>query len=433
MYNFTLYMTTDCNFKCQYCYEDYHNHYQLNEKTLVDSLEFMMNYGDRGKVLIDFLGGEPLLKKDLIYKAVAYIKDNYPEREVKYYITTNCSMMDDRFIAFMKENHFTVRLSFDGNKETHDLNRAAKDGVSCYEKIFENIMKVKDSGLNFSVRMTVTENTIPYMFENICYLHEHGLDNICMIMDVYLKISDELKVEFEKQVGQILQYYLAEAAAGRVFTIDQFDGKMFNMGIKQCVLLVHSISGVYGLNFVQNYPEKVKGFIAVDNTVYDEELAEAMEVEKKYMLQGIDEFQKIKNSFSSLEEFQTALKADPEKYGAALPQVSGYTYTETDREEYIQAYSLSSNDTIRNEVNGMDQSLLSIKNKKFPSALPVLTMISSENVQNVPAWETAHRNQLDLESGNHQLYIVNGGHYIWYTNLTQVVQLINEWRMENHF
>lgn len=229
MYNFTLYMTTDCNFKCQYCYEDYHNHYQLNEKTLVDSLEFMMNYGDRGKVLIDFLGGEPLLKKDLIYKAVAYIKDNYPEREVKYYITTNCSMMDDRFIAFMKENHFTVRLSFDGNKETHDLNRVAKDGVSCYEKIFENIMKVKDSGLNFSVRMTVTENTIPYMFENICYLHEHGLDNICMIMDVYLKISDELKVEFEKQVGQILQYYLAEAAAGRVFTIDQFDGKMFNM------------------------------------------------------------------------------------------------------------------------------------------------------------------------------------------------------------
>lgn len=54
MYSFTLYMTTDCNFKCQYCYEDYHNHYQLNEKKLVDSLEFMMNYGNKGKVLIDF-------------------------------------------------------------------------------------------------------------------------------------------------------------------------------------------------------------------------------------------------------------------------------------------------------------------------------------------------------------------------------------------
>lgn len=222
-------MTTDCNFKCKYCYEDYHNHYQLQEDTLIESLEFMMNYGDKGKVLIDFLGGEPLLKKDLIYQAVDYIKNNYPEREVKYYITTNCSLMDDSFIDFMKKNNFTVRLSFDGNKETHDLNRVAKDGVSCYEKIFANIIKVKDSKLNFSVRMTVTENTIPHMFENICYLHNNGLDNICMIMDVYLKISDDLKEEFKNQVQLILKYYLDEAAAGRIFTIDQFDGKMFNM------------------------------------------------------------------------------------------------------------------------------------------------------------------------------------------------------------
>lgn len=229
MYNFTLYMTTDCNFKCQYCYEDYHNHYQLNDKTLVEALEFIMTYGEKGKVLLDFLGGEPLIKKNLIYQAVKYIKAYYPKREVKYYLTTNCSLIDDQFIEFMKQNSFTIRLSFDGNKETHDLNRIAKDGVSCYEKIFENILKVKNSGLNFSVRMTVTENTIPHMYENICYLHENGLNNICMIMDVYLKISDKLKEDFKKQVKLIVDYYLKEASAGRAFTIDQFDGKMFNM------------------------------------------------------------------------------------------------------------------------------------------------------------------------------------------------------------
>ena len=254
---------------------------------------------------------------------------------------------------------------------------------------------------------------------------------------IYFKpLAQSLDESFNIVIVEPFGYGLSDGASTDR-TVDNINSELNTaldtMGIKQCVLLVHSISGVYGLNFVQNYPEKVKGFIAVDNTVYDEDLAEAMEMEKKYMLQGIDEFQQIKKSFSSLEEFQTALKADPDKYGAALPQVSGYTYTESDRKEYIQAYSLSSNDTIRNEVNGMDQSLLSIKDKKFPSVLPVLTMISSENVQNVPAWETAHRNQLDLESGNHQLYIVKGGHYIWYTNLTQVVQLINEWRVENHF
>ena len=72
----------------------------------------------------------------MIHQAVEYIKNFYPEREVKYYITTNCSLMDDVFIDFMKENQFTIRFSFDGNKETHDLNRVAKDGISYYDKNF---------------------------------------------------------------------------------------------------------------------------------------------------------------------------------------------------------------------------------------------------------------------------------------------------------
>lgn len=229
MYNFTLYMTTACNFKCKYCYEDYQDNYQLDENSLIKTLEFMMNYGDKGKVLIDFLGGEPLLKKDLIYQAVQYIQVNYPEREVKYYITTNCSLMDNQFIEFMKKNNFTVRLSFDGNKETHDLNRVAKDGMSCYDKIFKNILNVKESGVNYSVRMTVTENTIPHMFENVLFLHNNGLDNICMIMDVYLKLTPKLTTIFMQQIKSITDYYIQEFNAGRAFIIDQFDGKMFNM------------------------------------------------------------------------------------------------------------------------------------------------------------------------------------------------------------
>ena len=29
-------------------------------RELVQTLEFIMNYGDKGKILLDFLGGEPL-------------------------------------------------------------------------------------------------------------------------------------------------------------------------------------------------------------------------------------------------------------------------------------------------------------------------------------------------------------------------------------
>ena len=51
------------------------------------------------------------------------------------------------------------------------------------------------------------------------------------------------------------------------------------LGIDTCTLLLHSISGVYGLNFLYSYPEKVNAFIAIDNTVYDAELSEGLAME----------------------------------------------------------------------------------------------------------------------------------------------------------
>ena len=196
------------------------------------------------------------------------------------------------------------------------------------------------------------------------------------------------------------------------------------LGIDRCTLLVHSISGVYGLNFIYSYPEKVKAFIAIDNTVYDEDLSEAMEMEQEYMLQAAQEFDKLRNTFDSVEEFEAAIAADPSQYGAELPEIVGYTYTESDREEYYRAFARSSNQTIQNEIQNMENSLGKIKGKKFPSTLPVLMLLSSDNVETMPVWQTAHEEQLDFTSGNHKLYVVEGSHYIWYTNLDRIVNYI---------
>ncbi len=227
-HNFTIYMTTDCNFRCSYCYEKYENTYHLNENSVIEILDYIFQYGDDEAINLNFMGGEPLLKKELIYKAVDYIKCKYPSRYVKYSITTNGSLLDDNFIFFMKENSFDIRLSFDGDKSTHDLNRTLVSGISCYEKIVENIYKIKRIGLDFTVRMTITQNTIPHMYENICYLHENGFNNIAMIMDIYLSLTDTLKEQFANEINKITDYYIQEYNKGTKIMIDQFDGKLLN-------------------------------------------------------------------------------------------------------------------------------------------------------------------------------------------------------------
>ena len=96
------------------------------------------------------------------------------------------------------------------------------------EKIVENIYKIKRIGLDFTVRMTITQNTIPHMYENICYLHENGFNNIAMIMDIYLSLTDTLMEQFANEINKITDYYIQEYNKGTKIVIDQFDGKLLN-------------------------------------------------------------------------------------------------------------------------------------------------------------------------------------------------------------
>lgn len=249
--------------------------------------------------------------------------------------------------------------------------------------------------------------------------------------NIYFKpLAEALSSAYNVVVIEPFGYGLSDMTES-ARTVENINSELYDaletLGIDTCTLLVHSISGVYGLNFLYSYPKKVDAFIAIDNTVYDEALSEALAMEQDYMLQAAEKFDELRNTFGSVEEFEAAIAADPSQYGAELPDVAGYTYTESDQEEYYEAYTDSSNRTIQNEILNMDENLESIKGVKFPSVLPVLTLISSENVQAMPAWKTAHQDQLDFNSGNHELHIIEGNHYIWYTNINGVVQSILKW------
>lgn len=249
--------------------------------------------------------------------------------------------------------------------------------------------------------------------------------------NIYFKpLAEALSSAYNVVVIEPFGYGLSDMTES-ARTVENINSELYDaletLGIDTCTLLVHSISGVYGLNFLYSYPEKVDAFIAIDNTVYDEELSEALSMEQDYMLWAAVEFDKLRNTFNSTEEFEAAISADPAQYGAELPDVIGYTYSESDKDEYYEAFANSNNQTIQNEIQNISGEIESIKGIKFPSTLPVLTLISSDNVQAMPVWKTAHQGQLDFNSGKHELHVVEGNHYIWYTNINAVVQSILEW------
>ena len=124
--NYTIHLTGKCNLRCKYCYENKNNtEISFNHiKALIDN-EIKTNSNHS---VITFYGGEPLLRKDLIYQTVDYIKSRECPTKFYFNMTTNGMLMDAEFIKYIKENNFiNIAYSFDGNKDVQNLNRITAD------------------------------------------------------------------------------------------------------------------------------------------------------------------------------------------------------------------------------------------------------------------------------------------------------------------
>ncbi len=58
-------------------------------------------------------------------------------------MTINGTLLTDEIIKFMKDNEVSLLISMDGPKEIHDKNRVFSNGMGSFDKIMNNINKIK--------------------------------------------------------------------------------------------------------------------------------------------------------------------------------------------------------------------------------------------------------------------------------------------------
>lgn len=148
----TLYLSDDCNLKCRYCYEGHEKlHNKISKKTIEKAIDFIIKINRDDKIDLVFLGGEPMLNKEMMYYTIQYIKQYY-NIQFNYSITTNGTCIEEKDIEFMYENKFEISLSVDGKRETHNLNRCAKnEKLELYDKIIYNINYMVKREIPFTV------------------------------------------------------------------------------------------------------------------------------------------------------------------------------------------------------------------------------------------------------------------------------------------
>lgn len=130
-------------------------------------------------VVLDFIGGEPLLEIDLIDKAVSYFLEvanalNHPWKEnYRIRITTNGLLYSSNVVQnFIKKHHkhLNISISIDGDKNKTDAARIFPDGTGSYEQVVKSIPLWREQFPEEGTKMTISHNDLPYVFDSVKHL-----------------------------------------------------------------------------------------------------------------------------------------------------------------------------------------------------------------------------------------------------------------------
>lgn len=130
--NFTLHLTEACNMACAYCTRK-KTAVRMSEEVLDAACALAFASGDRAGLC--FFGGEPLLERGLILRAVDRCRELSREtgKPIQYRMTTNGTLLDDEFLEIAKREQIEIGLSFDG--VGHDIARRFADGRGTMETV----------------------------------------------------------------------------------------------------------------------------------------------------------------------------------------------------------------------------------------------------------------------------------------------------------
>ncbi len=172
IWNMTLEVTEECNFRCKYCvysggYNDQrpHSHKDMSFSTAKAAIDFMhkrhlevkdKEKGDKvyehEKELVEnftglgFYGGEPLLRFDFMKKCIDYFNSlDWGDKRPYHHFTTNGSLLTEDIIDYLIEHKVRPLISLDGPKSEHDRNRIfKKNGNGSFDVVFSNVKALMD-------------------------------------------------------------------------------------------------------------------------------------------------------------------------------------------------------------------------------------------------------------------------------------------------
>jgi uncharacterized protein len=179
----TIAPTSDCNFRCVYCYEkDSIKPVTMTAEVQDKLIEFVES---RAKTLanlsVSWYGGEPLLALDIVESLTKRFKALCEKHEISYShgMITNGYLLTKNNIARLKKLGLgMMQVTLDGPPEDHDARRYLKGQIPTFDKIISNLRNARNSmPCPVNLRINIDRSNADKVDRLINILRENELEN----------------------------------------------------------------------------------------------------------------------------------------------------------------------------------------------------------------------------------------------------------------
>lgn len=196
----------------------------MNLEIARKAIEMAISRTTSSEISVTFLGGEPLLKKDLIREIVEECH-KYDKHVFLFSILTNGLLLDEDFIRFSLKNNISISLSLDGIKPAHDLFRKIGNNES-WNLIMEKFKLLTSFIPASMILVTLNPETTQYLFESVKFLVEQKAKGISVSLNYMVNWSKQDLDLLNSQLKLIADYYFTSYETGNTFYLNLFDGRI---------------------------------------------------------------------------------------------------------------------------------------------------------------------------------------------------------------
>lgn len=192
VHNLTFQTTERCSLNCTYCYQFNKTPMRMQFETakkfidhlLADDYGYINRYNSPA-IIIEFIGGEPLLEIKLTRQIYEYFLDRCYELNHPWFTMHRLSIcsnglqyFDDDVQSFFKDysQNISFNISIDGNKALHDSCRIQPNGEGSYDiamAALNHFNKHYTSERNS--KMTLAPSNIKYLFDSVKDFIDHDM------------------------------------------------------------------------------------------------------------------------------------------------------------------------------------------------------------------------------------------------------------------